>query len=174
MASIQQPLRRDPFQSDPRAYRSNLPKSIPILPSASLPSQGDPMDVSQSSNAPMGPPSASPNGEKSREQQQQQHQQQDQDDANGSSSQPTGAAAAAQQPKVVQTAFIHKLYKFVLISNLRYMQRKLTSFYSMLEDQNIQHLISWSSTNESFVMSPSSEFSKVLAYVEPESMLSKA
>jgi hypothetical protein len=33
----------------------------------------------------------------------------------------------------------------------------------MLEDQSIQHLISWSSTNESFVMSPSSEFSKVLS-----------
>ncbi|KAL4902856.1 hypothetical protein BDW74DRAFT_58661 [Aspergillus multicolor] len=55
-----------------------------------------------------------------------------------------GAAAAAQQPKVVQTAFIHKLY-------------------NMLEDQTIQHLISWSSTNDSFVMSPTSEFSKVLA-----------
>ncbi|KAL1952574.1 hypothetical protein VTO42DRAFT_4799 [Malbranchea cinnamomea] len=60
------------------------------------------------------------------------------------SNQPTGAAAAAQQPKVVQTAFIHKLY-------------------SMLQDPNIQHLISWSSSNESFVMSPSSDFSKVLA-----------
>jgi hypothetical protein len=35
----------------------------------------------------------------------------------------------------------------------------------MLEDQSIQHLISWSNTNESFVMSPSSEFSKVLSYV---------
>ncbi|KAJ5090450.1 hypothetical protein N7532_009134 [Penicillium argentinense] len=55
-----------------------------------------------------------------------------------------GAAAAAQQPKVVQTAFIHKLY-------------------NMLEDSSIQHLISWSSTNDSFVMSPTSEFSKVLA-----------
>ncbi|KAL1963282.1 hypothetical protein VTN77DRAFT_8505 [Rasamsonia byssochlamydoides] len=59
-------------------------------------------------------------------------------------SQTIGAAAAAQQPKVVQTAFIHKLY-------------------NMLEDQSIQHLISWSSSNESFVMSPTSEFSKVLA-----------
>ncbi|KAJ5747976.1 uncharacterized protein N7511_009672 [Penicillium nucicola] len=55
-----------------------------------------------------------------------------------------GAAAAAQQPKVVQTAFIHKLY-------------------NMLEDPSIQHLISWSNTNDSFVMSPTSEFSKVLA-----------
>ncbi|KAK2760317.1 hypothetical protein FQN54_002385 [Arachnomyces sp. PD_36] len=63
---------------------------------------------------------------------------------NNASNQTIGAAAAAQQPKVVQTAFIHKLY-------------------NMLEDQSIQHLISWSSSNESFVMSPSSEFSKVLA-----------
>ncbi|KAI9777662.1 MAG: hypothetical protein M1835_005177 [Candelina submexicana] len=54
------------------------------------------------------------------------------------------AAAAAQQPKVVQTAFIHKLY-------------------SMLEDPNIQKLISWSPNDESFVMSPSNEFSKVLS-----------
>lgn len=36
---------------------------------------------------------------------------------------------------------------------------------SMLQDPSIQHLISWSSSNESFVMSPSSDFSKVLAYV---------
>lgn len=32
---------------------------------------------------------------------------------NGLITQPSGAAAAAQQPKVVQTAFIHKLYKSV-------------------------------------------------------------
>ncbi len=62
--------------------------------------------------------------------------------ANGSTA--AGAAGASQGPKVVQTAFIHKLY-------------------SMLEDKTIQHLISWSNTNESFVMSPSNEFSKVLA-----------
>jgi hypothetical protein len=58
--------------------------------------------------------------------------------------QAVGAAGASSGPKVVQTAFIHKLY-------------------NMLEDKNIQHLISWSNTNESFVMSPSNEFSKVLA-----------
>ena len=34
--------------------------------------------------------------------------------SNISGLQPSGAAAAAQQPKVVQTAFIHKLYKLVL------------------------------------------------------------
>lgn len=33
---------------------------------------------------------------------------------NGTSGPAVGAAAAAQQPKVVQTAFIHKLYKYVL------------------------------------------------------------
>jgi hypothetical protein len=33
----------------------------------------------------------------------------------------------------------------------------------MLEDPSIQHLISWSSGGESFVMNPSTEFSKVLA-----------
>lgn len=55
-----------------------------------------------------------------------------------------GAVGAAQGPKVVQTAFIHKLY-------------------SMLEDKTIEHLISWSNNGDSFVMSPSNEFSKVLA-----------
>ena len=55
-----------------------------------------------------------------------------------------GAVGAAQGPKVVQTAFIHKLY-------------------SMLEDRTIRHLISWSDNHDSFVMSPSNEFSKVLA-----------
>lgn len=34
---------------------------------------------------------------------------------------------------------------------------------SMLEDPTIQNLISWSNNNESFVMSPSTDFSKVLA-----------
>ena len=33
----------------------------------------------------------------------------------------------------------------------------------MLEDPAIQHLISWSTSNESFVVSPSNEFSKVLS-----------
>ncbi|KXX82802.1 Transcription factor SFL1 [Madurella mycetomatis] len=57
---------------------------------------------------------------------------------------PVAAAPAVHQPKIVQTAFIHKLY-------------------NMLEDKSIQHLISWTSTSESFVMQPSHEFSKVLA-----------
>lgn len=38
---------------------------------------------------------------------------------------------------------------------------------SMLEDKSISHLISWTPSSESFVMQPSHEFSKVLAYVFP-------
>jgi len=62
----------------------------------------------------------------------------------GSMPAPPPAAAALHQPKIVQTAFIHKLY-------------------NMLEDQNIQHLISWSSSADSFVMAPTPDFSKVLS-----------
>ncbi|KAL0633503.1 Flocculation suppression protein [Maublancomyces gigas] len=54
-----------------------------------------------------------------------------------------GGAGGVQQPKV-QTAFIHKLY-------------------NMLEDANIQHLISWSPSSDSFVVQPTGEFSKVLS-----------
>ncbi|PHH67630.1 hypothetical protein CDD80_685 [Ophiocordyceps camponoti-rufipedis] len=57
---------------------------------------------------------------------------------------PPPSATAVHQPKIVQTAFIHKLY-------------------NMLEDSSIQHLISWSANAESFVMSPSADFSKVLS-----------
>jgi hypothetical protein len=38
---------------------------------------------------------------------------------NGASTPAVGAAAAAQQPKVVQTAFIHKLYKWVCTAFVR-------------------------------------------------------
>jgi HSF-type DNA-binding len=106
--------------------------------SESLP--GHAMDITSPSSTSMGPPSnSSPeldqgnNGNGSGEN-------------NAAMHTGTGpaAVAAAQGPKVVQTAFIHKLY-------------------NMLEDRSIQHLISWSNTNESFVVSPSNEFSKVLA-----------
>ncbi|RKF57909.1 putative flocculation suppression protein [Erysiphe neolycopersici] len=57
---------------------------------------------------------------------------------------PNLPAVGGQQPKVVQTAFIHKLY-------------------NMLEDPSMQHLITWSETEDSFVMSPSNDFAKVLS-----------
>lgn len=130
--------------SEPRSLKPPAIRTLPILPSTTADSNspGVKMEISQPPSASMGPPQSSPNGERQAEQQQ--NEQSGQNGQNGSSSQLVGAAAAAQQPKVVQTAFIHKLY-------------------NMLEDQSIQHLISWSSSNESFVMSPSSEFSKVLA-----------
>lgn len=70
-----------------------------------------------------------------------------------SAQQPTSSNATASNstdnkkpgttPKVSQAAFIHKLY-------------------SMLEDSSIEHLISWSASNDSFIVSPGEEFSKVL------------
>lgn len=101
---------------------------------------GDPMDITSPASTSMGPPvNSSPEIDQG-------------NNVNGNVENNVGghtgtgaaAAAAAQGPKVVQTAFIHKLY-------------------NMLEDRSIRHLISWSNTNESFVMSPSNEFSKVLA-----------
>ncbi|KAF2760969.1 hypothetical protein EJ05DRAFT_491816 [Pseudovirgaria hyperparasitica] len=148
MASTTESLSRSPFQAD--QHTSGSHKSIPILPSTSASSNlsvpGDPMDVSPSHDQTMGPPAmSSPSAERTGPSNSQLHvSNQDTEGTNGNTGSAVGAAAAAQQPKVVQTAFIHKLY-------------------NMLEDQTIQHLISWSSTNESFVMSPSSEFSKVLS-----------
>lgn len=86
---------------------------------------------------------------------------------NGSMTNGLSAAAAtsSQQPKVVQTAFIHKLYKYVFFFFWadRPRLRPANERSSMLEDTSIQNLISWSNNNESFVMSPSTDFSKVLA-----------
>ena len=117
---------RSPFEN-PFEQR---PRSIVIHP----PSRQDhPSHVGQSSS--MGPPNTSPEVEQRA-------------DSNGSSPQQaresSSALSAAHGSKVVQTAFIHKLY-------------------SMLEDKSIEHLITWSGNGDSFIMSPSNEFSKVLA-----------
>jgi len=152
-------------------HHPNFEKPIPIISSPSLakPSHDefrgdDPMDVSPAGPSPMGPPPLHTSASlkptlgapttAARD-----------STSNGNTSIPTGAAAATQQPKVVQTAFIHKLYKCVqcLVWSLA---SQLIRRISMLEDQSIQHLISWSNTNESFLISPSSEFSKVLSYVQ--------
>jgi hypothetical protein len=106
-------LRRSPFVNESRSFRPPTTRTLPILSSTSASSSrsGDKMDVSQSHAAPMGPPQSSPNGE--RQSDQHQAELQGQNGQNGASGQLVGAAAAAQQPKVVQTAFIHKLYKLV-------------------------------------------------------------
>jgi hypothetical protein len=139
MTTLFQPATRSPFGP---SIDSTKARHVPILPqSTASPTSPDPMNTSPSS-AGMGPPTNnSPDIE------------QGPSISNGgmettpiSAGPSLGAAAVANSsgPKVVQTAFIHKLY-------------------NMLEDRSIQHLISWSNSNESFVMSPSSEFSKVLA-----------
>ncbi|KAK2739259.1 hypothetical protein FQN57_006594 [Myotisia sp. PD_48] len=142
---------RNPFNGGPGdPSTTKTTRTIPLLASTVPPAEtspGDPMDVSPSTTTSMAPPlQSSPDMDATNS-----------NNSSGSSTdlglpqnamnsnqQPIGAAAAGQQPKVVQTAFIHKLY-------------------SMLQDPSIQHLISWSSSNESFVMLPSSDFSKVLA-----------
>ncbi|KAM7200958.1 transcription factor SFL1 [Rhypophila sp. PSN 637] len=128
-------------------------RTVPIITPTiqmSAPSPGEPMEITTPTNS-SAPPSAtkSPdsdtnvNGMGER----QQAGSQNQNDLSADSfimPAPADAAAAVHQPKIVQTAFIHKLY-------------------NMLEDKTIQHLISWTNSSESFVMQPSHEFSKVLA-----------
>ena len=142
---------------DFQAAQADSVKNMPILPSSSSPSEpaaDDAMDISPSNTTPKGQSNGTPKSRKESSRERSAHR--------GSSANATGAAAAVQQPKVVQTAFIHKLYKCVR-SPLGAQTRRLTRDSSMLEDQSIQHLISWSSSNESFLISPSTEFSKVLA-----------
>lgn len=84
---------------------------------------------------------------------------------NGNMLAPNSAAGAqgggsGQQPKVQQTAFIHKLYKYGTITSY---DGQLLTITSMLDDASISHLITWSPSEESFLMSPSNDFSKVLA-----------
>lgn len=155
---------RSSFTGDPQekgGYRN-----IPILPSSIKPvepTHEDPMDTTPTTSTAMGPPGhSSPEmdtagplsngtyGESTHMQ-------------NGTTSNGMSAAAAtsAQQPKVVQTAFIHKLYKYKPWSFTNGLAAD--GGHSMLEDPTIANLISWSPNNESFVMSPSADFSKVLS-----------
>ena len=112
MASTADSIRRSPFSADP--HGSAMHKSIPILPSSSgsssLTPPRDPMDITPSTIPSMGPPVlSSPVGDRNGVNQTSGG---ESDSAtNGNSVPAIGAAAAAQQPKVVQTAFIHKLYK---------------------------------------------------------------
>jgi hypothetical protein len=106
MASVAE-ARRSPFSPDP--HSSNMHKSIPILPSSgsTLAPPRDPMDITPSSTSSMGPPTINcPATDQGRA-----NSEMGNTSPNGSSATPVGAAAAANQPKVVQTAFIHKLYK---------------------------------------------------------------
>ena len=159
-------MTQNPFMAETNQQRHG---TVPILPTSSRTGvgcppetlRGEPMDLTPPASTSMGPPNSSP----------------EMDQTGGPVNGMYGdglhahggpgvnglsaaAATSSQQPKVVQTAFIHKLYKYAC-SNRR-LSGRLTC-RSMLEDSSIQNLISWSSNNESFVMSPSAEFSKVLA-----------
>ncbi|TQN66322.1 Transcription factor SFL1 [Colletotrichum shisoi] len=147
MATVTESSQRAPLHTDGHAdLKSNrivpIPTPTPTI-QMSAPSPGDPMEIT----SPVNPSSTSPSSKSN------------DPGANGASKNtspiehsannsltmpaaPAAAAAAVHQPKIVQTAFIHKL---------------------MLEDPSIQHLISWSASAESFVMSPTADFSKVLA-----------
>ncbi|KAL7624351.1 Flocculation suppression protein [Parahypoxylon ruwenzoriense] len=106
-----------------------------IKMSAPSPS-GDPMDITTPTNS-SAPQSAGKNSEgegSDSNDRQTMALSGEQNSNSNSNAMPAPAAAAVHQPKIVQTAFIHKLYN-------------------------------WSSSAESFVMSPSHDFSKVLADV---------
>lgn len=100
-------------------------RTIPIITPTiqmSAPSPGEPMEITTPTNS-TAPPSAtkSPdsdvnisiniNGMSERAQQQQQQQHHEHPDSIMMPA-PVAAAAAVHQPKIVQTAFIHKLYKY--------------------------------------------------------------
>ncbi len=102
-----------PLSGDP--HHNGDHRNIPILPSSTKPGErvlGDPMDLTPPVSATMGPPmhsspemdlTGSVNGVYGEAAHGQNGQV-----ANGLSA---AAATSSQQPKVVQTAFIHKLYK---------------------------------------------------------------
>jgi len=112
MTSVGEPLRNGAFDGD--RLSTGTTKDLPIMPSSATSSGHspcDPMDLSPHAASFHDPhaSSGSPNSDR--------HQHTPDKDmiANGNGGGPVGAAAAAQQPKVVQTAFIHKLYRWVLL-----------------------------------------------------------
>lgn len=122
---VTQAMPRSPFSGDPQPNGGH--RNIPILPSSTKsvePSHGEPMDISPPSSAAMGPPiNSSPEmdhtgGMSNGTYGDTIHQ----NGPNGSMTNGLSAAAAtsSQQPKVVQTAFIHKLYKYVPSQNIKF------------------------------------------------------
>jgi hypothetical protein len=109
MASTMEPMRRDPFANDQGAYTPSMSKHIPMLGPVSHVEEGDPMDISRSSAAPVNPPTSSPEGDHTGDISHSGQGELQVPHTNGTS---MPAGAASTQPKIVQTAFIHKLYKY--------------------------------------------------------------
>jgi hypothetical protein len=108
MESTDERAQRGHFMADVNAA-PNDPRTIPIIQTplvqTTAPSPSDPMEVTPSPSA-MAPPDTNGIHE---------HMGMADQPSSGSLAGPSAAAAAAagaQQPKVVQTAFIHKLYKY--------------------------------------------------------------
>ena len=105
---------RSPFSGDPQ--QNGAHRNIPILPSSTKPVEPiheDSMDMTPTASASMGPPGhSSPEmdsaGPLSNGNYVEATHMQNGTTGNGMSA---AAATSSQQPKVVQTAFIHKLYK---------------------------------------------------------------
>jgi hypothetical protein len=105
-----EPLRRDPFSNEQGGYTPKMSKHLPMLGTVSGVEEGDPMDMSQSSGIPVNPPTSSPEGDHAGDMLHSGPGELQVPHTNGTS---MPAGAAATQPKIVQTAFIHKLYKYV-------------------------------------------------------------
>jgi hypothetical protein len=118
-----EPIGRNPFAPEPSF---NGARHIPILPSSTTSttfSQSDVMDITPPASASINQPGTSspeaePEGQKLKGGDHNQGINGSQGDATGGgvgmangATLSAAAAASGQQPKVVQTAFIHKLYK---------------------------------------------------------------
>jgi hypothetical protein len=135
MASTMEPLRRDPFSNDQGSYTPKISKHVPMLGTVSGVEEGDPMDMSQSSGVPVNPPTSSPEGDHAGDMLHSGSGELQVPNTNGTS---MPAGAAATQPKIVQTAFIHKLYKYVKCTEtMRNFVTDMTTACSKIKASNI-------------------------------------
>lgn len=104
---------RSPFSGE--SHYNGGPRNIPILPSSTTmqePPHPDPMEVTPPTSASMGPPiNSSPDMDQSAANNSVVHTEAAHMSNGSGNALSAAAAASSQQPKVVQTAFIHKLYK---------------------------------------------------------------
>lgn len=104
---------RSPFSGE--SHYNGGPRIIPILPSSTTiqePPHPDRMEVTPPTSAPMGPPmNSSPDMDQAGVSNHAVHTEGAHLPNGSANALSAAAAASSQQPKVVQTAFIHKLYK---------------------------------------------------------------
>ena len=122
MSGLADPPSKVTFAPTVTTHAPGKTRNLPVLSSSvtgSNQSSGDPMDVTPSTGgpAPSNPDGANsnsnaPNSSTDLNTASNSGNNNTNNNSNGPN-QAIGAAAAAQQPKVVQTAFIHKLYKYV-------------------------------------------------------------